>query len=105
MASIGWRRIGPVGGLPPEARPAELKRMFVLPAHRWLGLSRRMLAAAEADAVAHGITHLVLETGFRQPAAIALYRSSGYTDVDGHGWAEYHGQPGALALGRQLRPN
>lgn len=102
VATAGWRRIERVAGQPPAAVPAELKRMFVLPAHRGRGLSRRMLAAVEQDAAAHGTSHLVLETGSRQPAAIALYRSSGYTDVDGTGWAEYHREPGAVILGRPL---
>ena len=102
VASAGWRLIDPVQGLPEGARAGELKRMFVLPGRRGLGLSRLMLSAAEADARASGITDLVLETGPRQPAAIGLYRSSGYADADGTGWARYHGQPGVVILGRRL---
>lgn len=104
VGSVAWRRIARVRGLPPDAAPAELKRMFVLPERRRVGLARRLLAAVEADARAHGVTHLVLETGTRQPAAIALYRSAGYAEVDGAGWAEYHGLPGAVFLGRPLAP-
>lgn len=58
---------------------AEIKRMFVIPAGRGLGLARRILAALEADARAAGRTRMVLETGNKQPEAIALYTSSGYT--------------------------
>jgi GNAT superfamily N-acetyltransferase len=57
---------------------AELKRMYVVPEARGLGLARRILAALEADARAAGRTRMVLETGDMQPEAIALYRSSGY---------------------------
>lgn len=58
---------------------AEIKRMFVIPAGRGHGLARRILAALEADARAAGRTRMVLETGDKQPEAIALYTSSGYT--------------------------
>ncbi|MFK4066055.1 GNAT family N-acetyltransferase [Streptomyces sp. NPDC029674] len=58
---------------------AELKRMYVTPEARGLGLARRILAALEADAKAAGRTRMVLETGTKQPEAIALYTSSGYT--------------------------
>ncbi|QNS05720.1 GNAT family N-acetyltransferase [Streptomyces xanthii] len=57
---------------------AELKRMYVTPEARGLGLARRILAALEADARAAGRTRMVLETGTKQPEAIALYTSSGY---------------------------
>ncbi|MFD6182669.1 GNAT family N-acetyltransferase [Streptomyces goshikiensis] len=57
---------------------AELKRMYVIPEARGLGLARRMLAELEADALAAGRTRMVLETGDQQPEAIALYLSSGY---------------------------
>ncbi|WP_405762034.1 GNAT family N-acetyltransferase [Streptomyces sp. NBC_00045] len=58
---------------------AELKRMYVVPEARGLGLARRILAALEDDARSAGRTRMALETGDQQPEAIALYRSSGYT--------------------------
>ncbi|MCX5082286.1 GNAT family N-acetyltransferase [Streptomyces sp. NPDC056121] len=58
---------------------AELKRMYVTPEARGLGLARRILAALEDDARAAGRSRMVLETGLKQPEAIALYGSSGYT--------------------------
>ncbi|MEW2392132.1 GNAT family N-acetyltransferase [Streptomyces venezuelae] len=58
---------------------AELKRMYVTPQARGLGLARHILAALEADAKAAGRVRMVLETGTKQPEAIALYTSSGYT--------------------------
>ncbi|MFI7341844.1 GNAT family N-acetyltransferase [Streptomyces sp. NPDC050085] len=59
---------------------AELKRMYVTPEARGLGLARRILAELEADARAAGRTRMVLETGTKQPEAIALYASSGYEE-------------------------
>lgn len=58
---------------------AELKRMYVIPEARGLGLARRILAALEADARAAGRLRMALETGDQQPEAIALYLSEGYT--------------------------
>ncbi|GAA3372450.1 GNAT family N-acetyltransferase [Streptomyces sannanensis] len=57
---------------------AELKRMYVIPTARGNGLARRILAALEDDARAAGRARMVLETGTKQPEAIALYTSSGY---------------------------
>ena len=52
--------------------------MFVTEAARGQGLARRVLAALEEDARAAGRVRMVLETGIKQPEAIALYTSSGY---------------------------
>ncbi|MEU0372476.1 GNAT family N-acetyltransferase [Streptomyces sp. NPDC006283] len=57
---------------------AELKRMYVIPEARGLGLARRILALLEDDARGAGRTRMVLETGDMQPEAIALYTSCGY---------------------------
>lgn len=81
----GWRRGGPNG-----VTDAEIKRMYVRPRFQRRGLARVMLAHLEHLAAADGITRFVLETGTEQPEALALYRSSGYTDVDKFGfYAEY----------------
>jgi len=57
----------------------EVKRMFVLPGARGRDLGRRLLARLEAEARAEGLLELRLETGVHQAAAIALYRSCGFT--------------------------
>ena len=58
----------------------ELKRMFVAAAHRGRGLGRRILRALEAIA-AEEKRVVRLETGVRQPEAIALYRSAGFVEI------------------------
>ena len=62
--------------------PAEVKRMWVSPAARGLGLGRRLLAELEARAAAHGVYVLRLETNRALTEAIGLYRSAGYREVD-----------------------
>jgi DNA-binding MarR family transcriptional regulator/GNAT superfamily N-acetyltransferase len=64
----------------PEA-PAEVKRMWVSPAVRGLGLGRRLLAELEARAAACGVRTLRLETNRTLGEAISLYRTAGYCEV------------------------
>jgi len=61
--------------------PAEIKRMWVAPAARGLGLGRRLLAELETRAAAHGVRVLRLETNRSLGEAIGLYRSAGYREV------------------------
>ena len=62
-------------------RPAELKRMWVAPSTRGLGLGRRLLAELEGLAREHGARTVRLETNRNLKEAIALYRSAGYREV------------------------
>jgi GNAT superfamily N-acetyltransferase len=64
---------------------AEVKRMFVASDLRGQGVGRALLERLEAEARALGVTRLVLETGTRQTRALALYRSSGFTDIPPYG--------------------
>ncbi|MEV1168694.1 GNAT family N-acetyltransferase [Nonomuraea sp. NPDC049784] len=59
----------------------ELKRMYVTPAARGRGIARRLLAEAERIATTLGHSEIRLETGIRQPEAIALYTRAGYTII------------------------
>ncbi|MDO9380055.1 MAG: GNAT family N-acetyltransferase [Nocardioidaceae bacterium] len=79
---------------------AEIKRMYVPDEHRGHGHAREMLTWLEDTAAAAGAGELVLETGLRQPAAVALYRSRGYTDVEPFG--HYADSPLSVYLGRTL---
>lgn len=74
------------GGLRPLSDgTAEIKRMYVVPERRGEGISRELLSALEAEAAVLGWLLLRLEIGARQPEAIALYSSSGYTRIDNVG--------------------
>ncbi|MFI1284456.1 MULTISPECIES: GNAT family N-acetyltransferase [unclassified Streptomyces] len=76
---------------------AELKRMYVVPDARGLGLARRILAVLEEDARAAGRLRMVLETGDQQPEAIALYLSSGYTPSPKFGHYRFHASSRCMA--------
>ncbi|WP_433012006.1 GNAT family N-acetyltransferase [Kribbella sp. CA-294648] len=80
-----------------DGSPAEVKRMWVSPDVRGLGLGRRLLTELEKQAVAHGSAVLRLETNRNLTEAIALYRAAGYTEVPAfntepyaHHWFEKH---------------
>lgn len=60
---------------------AELKRMYVAPAARRRGVGRQLLAALEQAARERGWTTLLLDTGRRQPEAVALYESAGFIET------------------------
>ena len=84
-----------------NAATAELKRMYVAPAVRGQGLGRRLVTALEAEARALGVRRLVLETGVRQTAALALYRATGFSPIPLYG--EYCLSPEtSVCLGKDL---
>jgi putative acetyltransferase len=56
----------------------ELKRMYARPERRGQGISKALLAFLEQQAQAQGCTVFMLETGVRQPEALALYARCGY---------------------------
>lgn len=84
VASGAWRRRRDVTAYGSDLT-AEVKRMYVTPPARGLGLARAMLAHLEATAAAAGAEVVILETGTSQPEAIGLYESSGYVRVPGFG--------------------
>lgn len=61
---------------------ADLKRMWVAPEVRGLGLGRRLLDELEARAAAHGARIARLETNRSLTEAIGMYRSAGYREVE-----------------------
>jgi DNA-binding MarR family transcriptional regulator/N-acetylglutamate synthase-like GNAT family acetyltransferase len=63
------------------AAPAELKRMWVDPTSRGLGVGRRLLEGLEALARENGVRVLHLETNRALKEAIELYRKAGFVEV------------------------
>jgi GNAT superfamily N-acetyltransferase len=94
VACGGWRSHGD---------DAEIKRMYVRPTARRSGVARAMLAELERTALAAGHRRIILETGSKQPEAVALYRSDGYTDIAPFG--HYADAPQSIHLGKDLAPS
>jgi putative acetyltransferase len=63
----------------------EIRRMYVVPAARGRGLSRRVLEALEDEARALGYSLVRLETGKLQAAAVGLYVSAGFGPIPRYG--------------------
>jgi GNAT superfamily N-acetyltransferase len=79
---------------------AEIKRMYVRPAARGRRVGRQILAVLEAEAQRLGVRSLVLETGPRQPEAIALYEHAGYRHIPLFG--EYVGSEFSVCMAKEL---
>jgi len=62
--------------------PAEIKRMWVAPTARGLGVGRRILNELEQHARERDVGVVHLETNKTLHEAMSLYRSAGYVDVD-----------------------
>jgi putative acetyltransferase len=82
------------------ADEAEVKRMYVAPTARRQGVGRAILAALEVEARRTGALRLVLETGTRQPGAVALYRSMSYREVPT--FAGYVDDPLSIFMAKDL---
>jgi putative acetyltransferase len=78
----------------------ELKRLYISDAHRGRGWGRQLLKAVEDHARRQGHRILRLETGILQPAAIALYRSAGFTEIGCFG--DYVPDPLSVFLEKML---
>lgn len=63
----------------------EIKRMYTLPGFRGRGVAGRILGELERWAWADGFDRCVLETGKRQPEAIALYEKYKYRRIPNFG--------------------
>lgn len=85
---VGCGAVRPVLGGP--ADHAEVKRMYTAPAARRRGVSRAVLARLEDEARCLGYRWVQLETGTRQPEAIALYEATGYARISPYGQFEAH---------------
>jgi GNAT superfamily N-acetyltransferase len=64
---------------------AEIKRMYTPPDHRNKGIASLVLAELEKWAAELGFEKCLLETGLKQPEAIALYTKCGYALIPNYG--------------------
>jgi len=64
---------------------AEIKRIFVDPSARGLGLAKAILDRLESESRVLGLLEMKLETGISQPEAIGLFERCGYTQCPAFG--------------------
>ena len=64
-----------------EQAVLEIKRMFVIPQFRGRGIARMILNELETWGSEEGFTQAKLETGNKQPEAIAVYNAAGYKEI------------------------
>ena len=83
-----------------DATTVEIKRMYVVPALRRRGISRRVLVELERLAHGFGYVRIILETGIHNPEALALYPSAGYAPTAAYG--RYVGNPEAFCFTKRL---
>ncbi|MBZ4016800.1 MarR family transcriptional regulator [Streptomyces purpurogeneiscleroticus] len=81
VARLHGEPVGCAGLKLPPGAPAEIKRMWVAPHARRLGLGRRFLTELEERAARHGRDVLRLDTNKALDAALGLYRSAGFQEV------------------------
>ncbi|WP_181803347.1 bifunctional helix-turn-helix transcriptional regulator/GNAT family N-acetyltransferase [Streptomyces shenzhenensis] len=81
VARLHGEPVGCAGVKLPSGAPAEIKRMWVAPRARRLGLARRFLTELEARAARQGYDTLRLDTNKTLSAAISLYHSFGFQEV------------------------
>jgi GNAT superfamily N-acetyltransferase len=78
----------------------EVKRMFTLPAYRGKGVASLVVAELEQWSRELSFVKTVLETGKKQPEAIALYTKLGYKGIPNYG--QYVGVENSVCMGKEL---
>ena len=74
--------------------------MYVAPDVRKIGIGARILSELESVAKKLGYQRLRLETGLKQPGAIALYEAAGFAKVKCYG--EYANNPLSICFEKEL---
>ena len=78
----------------------EIKRMFVKPDFRGRGIAFQILQQLENWAAELGYSCCILETGKKQPEAIALYKKSGYKVIPNYG--QYKNVSNSVCMQKKL---
>jgi len=83
-----------------EEDTVEIKRMFVMTEYRGNGYASKILKELEIWAKDEGFKSGVLETGLKQPEAIALYEKNGYNLIPNYG--QYAGIENSVCYKKML---
>lgn len=103
VAYAGEKPVG-CGALKPfDEENLEVKRMYVIPEFRGKGVAAQILEALENWAAKLNYNRCVLETGEKQPEAIALYKKNGYQRIENYG--QYQGVANSLCFAKTVSKN
>jgi putative acetyltransferase len=83
-----------------EPNVVEIKRMFVEPIFRGKGIAQQVLAELELWVKELQYTSCILETGKKQPEAIALYTKAGYSIIGNYG--QYEGVENSVCMRKEI---
>lgn len=83
-----------------EENVAEIKRMFVRENERGRGIAKLILTELENWAWELAFSECVLETGVKQPEAIALYIKNGYGIIPNYG--QYAGVENSVCMKKSI---
>ncbi len=89
------------GAIVLERGYGELKRMYTRPSHRGRGIAGALLARLEEEARQRGCTRFMLETGYLQPEALAMYERFGYRRRGPFG--DYAEDPNSVFMGKPAK--
>jgi DNA-binding MarR family transcriptional regulator len=81
IARLHGRAVGCGALMPLDAQTGEIKRMWIAPGTRGIGLSHRLLQALEGEARRRGLARVVLDTNRSLAEAQSLYRKAGYREI------------------------
>ena len=100
IARLNGKAVGCGAVRPLDGPIGEVKRVFVKPEFRRMGIAARIMALLEKQGLQNGFTMLRLETGTRQPEAIALYEYLGYRKIPPFG--EYAADPYSICYEKEI---
>jgi len=101
IAYVGKAAVG-IGALKQISQEiAEVKRMFVLQEYRGQRIATKLLEDLEMWAIELGYGKLILETGIRNPEAIALYKRCKYLITDNYD--QYIGLDSSICFAKDIQ--
>lgn len=83
-----------------DGQTVEIKRMYVSPDFRGRKIAQSILCELEKWAAELGFSVCVLETGYKQEAAIKLYHNCGYANMENYG--QYIGIENSICMKKNL---
>ena len=100
VARLNGQPVGCGALRPMDAETVEIKRMYVAPSARRLGVGRKILTELERLAATFDYRVIRLETGIRQPEARALYERCCFHRIPPFG--QYIGNPISVCYEKEV---